>query len=415
MLKAEKAENATNGCNGNLISNQNCNINGNNNKLNSGSGLLHTPQTALKLNGFTPTSNGHYTQTQPQIQSLQPQVLISPQVKTNLVSTSWWLNAKKIILILIFFLKSFLETVHEEDYDNDSNYNHQSNDHSNLIMNGQHTNGDENGNLNKYSSSISINNDRLKAIKTINDVNSLNHSENLQLYEQLNQLKPLKNYKTTKNIILNEKNSNELTTPSSTDAADMSSNLYNKVSISNGMIMSNDTTTKPPTPSTATNNGSLKRSYQIMQTIPTLPIQPIISNKLSVRFNDAIDNSSTSRDSIASNDSNDTIIEADISSLSNYDSATTASPISTNNKNFNNKRSINKSDFFEQHKNPNNFFLTNANYDNLSYRLTTNPSIIQPATTTNLARRNSMPAATVLPVHNGNNSNKRSSLNVTDL
>lgn len=148
-----------------------------------------------------------------------------------------------------------------------------------------------------------------------------------------------------------------------------------------------------PTPS------NLKKSHQFIAPVSILPQQQ--STKLTVRFNDHQHSNSngngdtSSRDSIASNDSNDTIIEADISSLSNIDQPTTKSK---QHKKTSSKDNHNKSDFYNP---PQQQFYFNP--DNLTFTIQPNQQQQQP-------RRNSMPNSTLIPIQK-----QRHSMNVTDL
>jgi hypothetical protein len=248
-----------------------------------------------------------------------------------------------------------LETVHEEDCDTELNHHHNTSYRTDSYNNNKSIHTDDSLKTSKYTLNFAINNNDTK-LKQHNE----KYNVNSQLYEQLNQLKPLggiKNYKTTKNIFLND-DSNIESVPATTTTT--------------SVVLS--------TPSQTSLSTSLKRSHQF--------IAPLMSpNKHTVRFNDDNNSNTSSRDSIASNDSNDTIIEADISSLSNLDSFSN----STDKKG-------SKSDFLDQQQTTSNMFYFNP--DNLSFTLHP-PS--------NITRRNSMPAGSILP------NSKRNSLNVTDL
>ena len=242
-----------------------------------------------------------------------------------------------------------METVHEEDGEHNIHNDNKNNTEDEIKRSNLTFNFDKNG---KNSSNSS------------NKPAPLNN-ENSQLYEQLNLLKPLgsKNFKTTKNIFLNDGNNDLISVPTTTKTS---------VVLSAPIQTSSSTT--------------LKRSHQFVTPIILPSNGNKITNKYTVHFNENVDNSSTSRDSIASNDSNDTIIEADISSLSNLDS-------------FNSSKRNSKSDFFDQQQQQQHAMFY-FNPDNLSF------SLHSPA---NINRRNSMPTGSIIPV------TKRNSLNVTDL
>ena len=246
---------------------------------------------------------------------------------------------------LLSFLKSFLETVHEEDCDDGEHHKNTNNNNSY-------------DNVNRSTDDVKTSKYTLSFGKT---------NENSQLYEQLNQLKPLsviggvKNFKTTKNIILNDSTTNTIP-----------QNESELVSIP----ATTKTSVVIQTPIQTCSSTSLKRSHQF--------VSPLISNnnKYTVHFNEN-SNTSHDHDSITSNDSNDTIIEADISSLSNLDSCNSS------------KRN---SDFFDQQQLNSGLFYFNP--ENLN---------LHSSSLNNLTRRNSMPNGSII------SNLKRNSLNVTDL
>jgi hypothetical protein len=171
----------------------------------------------------------------------------------------------------------------------------------------------------------------------------------------------VKNFKTTKNIILNDSTT---VTPHESELVSMPATTKTSVVIQ--------------TPIQTCSSTSLKRSQQFVT-----PLNTNNNNKYTVHFNE----NSNDRDSITSNDSNDTIIEADISSLSNLDSCNSS------------KRN---SDFFDkQHQQQLlNSGLFYFNPENLN---------LHSSSLNNLTRRNSMPNSTII------SNIKRNSLNVTDL
>ena len=258
-----------------------------------------------------------------------------------------------------------METVHEEDCDTELNHHHHH--HNNTYRTDSYNTNkschtDDSLKTSKYTLNFAINNNDTKLKQQPIIIHNEKHNVNCQLYEQLKALGGIKNYKTTKNIFLND-DSNIVSVPETTTTT--------------SVVLS--------TPSQTSSSTSLKRSHQFIAPLMT-------PNKLTVHFNDNNNNSSTSRDSIASNDSNDTIIEADISSLSNLDSFSN----STDKKG-------SKSNFLDQQKQQQQQTTSNMFYfnpDNLSFTLH------QPS---NITRRNSMPSGSIIP------NTKRNSLNVTDL
>lgn len=267
--------------------------------------------------------------------------------------------------------------MHEEDCDAEHNNN-------NSISN-------EN---NKLKATTSNDVDLVKTSKyTLNFGSNNKNNENSQLYEQLIQLKPLevetngvKNYKTTKNIFLNDSVTPQPLINGDTDATSKSSNELASVPVTT------KTSVVISAPIQKSSSTSLKRSHQF--------VAPLVSNgsvtkasangqnKYTVHFNEInstnenSNSTSRDRDSIISNDSNDTIIEADVSSLSNLDSCSSS------------KRN---SDFLDRQQQQIFYF----NPENLGFTLQ--------SPLNNLTRRNSMPNGASLPIA------KRNSLNVTDL